>query len=85
MDYAIALAESKQLYGWGSNKYNQVSDHDKSMLQHFQSPVLISHICSANKIVCGSYHTIVLTSKPTSSTPSIKSINSSIDVPDEGT
>ena len=73
------------MYGWGSNKYNQVSDNDKSMLQHFQSPVLISHIQSANKVICGSYHTIVLTSKPTCPNHATKSINSSIDVPDEGT
>lgn len=71
------------MYGWGNNKYSQISDNDKS-LQYFQSPVLISHIVFANKVICGSYHTIVLTSKPLSNV-SIKSTTSSIEIPDEGT
>lgn len=83
VDHVIALTEHRTLYGWGSNKYGQITDGDKNM-PYIQSPVLIEHLNSVNKVVCGSYHTVILSPKSVQTASlSSNSISSSVDVPDE--
>ncbi|CAD8177067.1 unnamed protein product [Paramecium pentaurelia] len=62
-NHCVALsADYKQVFGWGSNIYGQLTGQPSVNCKGIISPKLLFTVPETQKIVCGNFHTLLLSS-----------------------